>query len=109
MQMCQDVIELLQTEPDLLRRVMTDDETWIFEYNPETKRQRCQWKSPVSLRPKKARQSKSKIKVMLIMFFDVRGIIHSEFLSQGQTISKQTETSRKGVTVKRLRAKTVGL
>ena len=52
----------------------------------------------------KARRSKSKVKVLLIMFFDVRGIIHSEFLSQGQTISKQTETSRKGVTVKRLKA-----
>ena len=33
----------------------------------------------MSLRPKKARQSKSKVKVMLITFFDVRGIVHSEF------------------------------
>ena len=63
MQMCQDIIEHLLTERDLLRRVMTDDETWIFEYNPETKRQRCQWKSSTSLRPKKARQSKSKVKI----------------------------------------------
>ena len=30
----------LQIEPDLLRRVITGDETWIFEYDPETKRQR---------------------------------------------------------------------
>ena len=26
---------------------------------------------------------------MLIMFFDVRGIIHGEFLAQGQTINQQ--------------------
>ena len=30
MQVCQDIIEHLETEPDLLRRVTTGDETWIF-------------------------------------------------------------------------------
>ena len=89
LQVCQDITERLQTEPHLLRRVITGDETWIFEYDPETKCQRCQWKSQTSLRPKKARQSKSKTKVMLITFFDVRSIIHSEFLPQGQTINQQ--------------------
>ena len=38
MQMCQDIIEHLQIEPDLLRRVIIGDETWIFEYDLETKR-----------------------------------------------------------------------
>ena len=89
LQVCQDIIERLQTEPDLLRKVISSDETRIFEYDPETKRQRCQWKSPTSPRPKKAIQSKSKVKVMLIMFFHVRVIVHSEFLPQGQTIIQQ--------------------
>ena len=40
-------------------------------------------------RPKKAKQSKSKVKVMLITFFVVRGIVHSEFLSHNQTINQQ--------------------
>ena len=43
MQVCQDIIERLQTEPGLLHRVITGDETWIFDYDPETKRQSCQW------------------------------------------------------------------
>ena len=30
LQVCQDIIERLQTEPDLLRRVITGDETWIW-------------------------------------------------------------------------------
>ena len=34
-------------------------------------------------------KTKSKIKVMLIMFFDVRSIVHSGFLPQGQTINQQ--------------------
>ena len=32
--------------------------------------------------------SKSKVKVTLITFFDVRGIVHKEFLPQGQTINQ---------------------
>ena len=89
MQICQDIIERLQNEPDLLRRVITGDEMWIFEYQLETKRQSSQWKSLTSLRPKKARQSKSKVKVMLITFFNVRGTVHCEFLPQHQTINQQ--------------------
>ena len=85
MQICKDIIERLQNEPDLLRRVITGDEMWIFEYHLETKRQSSQ----TSLRPKKARQSKSKVKFMLITFFNARGIDHCEFLPQDQTINKQ--------------------
>ena len=36
---CQDITERLEAEPDLLNSVITGDETWVFEYNPETKRQ----------------------------------------------------------------------
>lgn len=39
---------LLETEPVLLRRVITGAETWIFEYDLETKCQSSQWKSDVS-------------------------------------------------------------
>ncbi|KAK8375113.1 hypothetical protein O3P69_011329 [Scylla paramamosain] len=34
MQVCQDILERLETEPDLLRRVITGDESWVFEYDP---------------------------------------------------------------------------
>ena len=64
---------------------MTGDESWMFEYDPETKWQSRQWKSPASPRPKKAKMSKSKVKVMLIAFFDIKGI---EFLPQGQTVNQ---------------------
>ena len=37
---------------------------------------------------KKARKSKSKVKVMLIVFFDIQGIVHFEFLPQGQTVNQ---------------------
>ena len=55
-EVCQDILEHLQTEPDLLQRVITGDESWIFKYDPETKHQSLQWKCPSLTRPKKARQ-----------------------------------------------------
>ena len=87
-QVCQDILKQLEITPDLLSRVVTGDESWIFEYDPLTKRQSPEWKSASSPRPKKARLFKSKIKVMLIVFFDVHGIVHLEFLPQGQTINQ---------------------
>ena len=87
-QVCQDILKQLEITPDLLTRVVTGDESWIFKYDPLTERQSLEWKSASSPRPKKARLFKSKIKVMLIVFFDVHGIVHLEFLPQGQTINQ---------------------
>ena len=71
----------LKPTQTLLGRTITGDE-WIFEYNPFTKRQSLERKSPTSPRSKKARMSKSKVKVILI------AIVHKEFLPQGQTTNQ---------------------
>ena len=76
---CEDIIERRKGDPDLLRRVITGDESWIFEYDTETKQQSRQLKSLASPRPKKARMSKWKVKVMLIAFFDIRASSTSSF------------------------------
>ena len=47
---------------------MPCDESWIYCYDPETKRQSSQWKHARSPRPKKARQSKSTHKLLMIPF-----------------------------------------
>ena len=85
---CQDILQQLQTDATLLEKVITGDESWTFEYDPETKRQSCQWKSPGSPRPKKARMQKSQVKVMLITFFDHQGMVHHEYVPHDQTVNQ---------------------
>jgi len=59
---CAELLEQVEADPELMERVMTGDESWFFQYDPETKRQ----SSKGSPRPKKARMSKSKGKCMLV-------------------------------------------
>ena len=45
------------------------DESWIYCYDPDTKRPSSRWKHAGSPRPKKARQSESTHKPLMIPFF----------------------------------------
>ena len=83
---CLDLKENAANNPSFLSNVITGEETWAYAYDPETKTQSSQWKSPGSPRPKKARQVRSNIKSMLICFFDQNGIVHKEFVPPGQTV-----------------------
>ena len=40
-------------------------------------------------RPKKARESRSNVNSMLIVFFDYEGVVHHEYAKAGQTINKE--------------------
>jgi hypothetical protein len=80
---------VLQDDPSFMSRVITGDESWVYEYGPETKQQSSQWKSPGSPRPKKARQSRSATKSMLFVFFNIQGIVHHEFDPEGQTVNAE--------------------
>jgi len=65
---CQDLNETVVNDPTLLLNVITGDESIVYAYDPETKLQSSQWKSPGSPRRKKVCLEKSKLKMMLILF-----------------------------------------
>jgi len=83
------MVQEAESDENFMGQIITGDETWVYEYDPETKRQSSQWKSADSPRPKKARLVRSKVKVMLIVFFDMEGIVHYEYAPQGQTVNQQ--------------------
>ncbi|GFV00358.1 mariner Mos1 transposase [Trichonephila clavipes] len=85
---CTDILDAIKNDPNSLEKVITCDESWFFTYDPETKRQSMHWKTPTSPRAKKARMSKSKFKAMMIVFFDIHGIVYLHWVPEGQTINQ---------------------
>ena len=64
-------------------------ESCIYCYDPKTKRQSSQRKHASSTRPKKARQSKSTHKYLMIPFFDNTGMIFMHWVQTRQTVNKE--------------------
>ena len=98
---CLDLLESLEREPEFFSRVITGDESWILEYDPETKLQSRDWYTAKSPRLKKARMTKSKIKSMIICFLTVSGsstrnLCHQDKLSIKLFIGKSLKDSGKG-------------
>ena len=87
LEICQDLLGRLEIEPDFLDKVITGDESWVFNYEPEIKQQSVEWHMNSSPRPKKAHMSRSRLKTMIIVFFNICGILHKEFVPPGQTVN----------------------
>ena len=64
-----EIVELINSVPAVLDALVTWDESSIYCYDPETKRQSSQWKHAGSPRPKRARKSKSTHKSLMIPFW----------------------------------------
>ncbi|UYV74744.1 hypothetical protein LAZ67_12000768 [Cordylochernes scorpioides] len=69
-----EMLDSVRDDPNLLQRVITGDEAWVYGYDVETKAQSSQWKLPHEPRPKKARQVRSNVKVLLTVLFNCRGV-----------------------------------
>ncbi|XP_029646095.1 uncharacterized protein LOC115219930 [Octopus sinensis] len=76
-EVCQDFHQCAADDPPFMSRIITGDESWVHGYDPEVKQQLS------SPQPKKAQQNRSSF----IVFFGICGIMHREFVLQGQTIN----------------------
>ena len=77
----------MERQGDILGLVITGDETWVYQYDPETKRQNAQWKTAIP-HDQNFLQSKSRVKIMLLTFFNIRGIVLYEFVPIEQTVNQ---------------------
>ncbi len=82
-----DLIETIKSDPNFLDAIITGDESWCFAYDLETKCQSSKWCSPNTSPSKKFRFKKSKVKTMPILLFDSKGVIHHEYVPEGQTVN----------------------
>ncbi|CAK9833043.1 Mariner Mos1 transposase [Anthophora retusa] len=85
----EDMISRVSSDFTFVKRIVTGDKTWVYEYDMQTSQQSSEYRLENEPNPKKPRQRRSKIKVMLTVFFDYRGVVHSEFLPDGQTVNKE--------------------
>ncbi|UYV61254.1 hypothetical protein LAZ67_1004121 [Cordylochernes scorpioides] len=86
---CENMLEMTRTDPEWKDKIVTGDETWVYGYDPEAKRQSVEWRGQGEPRPKKSRILKSRNKVLLVAFLDNKGIVHHEYLPAGQTVIKE--------------------
>jgi len=72
-----------------LDSIMTTDETWVRYFTPESKRSSVQWHHPGSLKPKKAKTTFFAGKVMATIFWESKGVLYVDFLTEHHTINAE--------------------
>ena len=68
-------------------RIITGDETWVYQYDPETKQQSKQWLPRESSGPIKFKSKRSVKKVMATVFWDSEGVVLVDFLEGKKTVT----------------------
>ena len=68
-------------------RIVTQDETWVHHFEPESKEQSKAWKHLGSPPPRKFKAMTSPKKIMASVFWDQDGIIMIDYLPKGETIT----------------------
>jgi hypothetical protein len=89
LQACQQFIQSVDDDFSVLGSILTASETWCFQYDPATKRQLMEWRSPNCQRLKQFRFQKSKNRVMLVTFFDGQRNFNKESVPLGQAVNKE--------------------
>jgi histone-lysine N-methyltransferase SETMAR len=67
-------------------QIVTEDETLIHHFEPDTKRQSMEWRHPIYPRRKKFKVTPSAAKVMATVFY-AEGVILVQIMPRGQTIN----------------------
>ena len=78
----------VEVAKEMLSNVSGDD-SWVYEYDVETAQQSSEQRAKNEPKPEKPHQSRSKLKVMLVVFFDYRGVVHHEFVPECKTVNKE--------------------
>ncbi|GFS22650.1 histone-lysine N-methyltransferase SETMAR [Elysia marginata] len=85
-----ELLKLYEEEGEgFIQRVFTGVESWVHHFDPESKRQSMEDWHKSSPSARKFKVVTSARKVMLTVFWDSEGIVHIEFLKQGNTVNSE--------------------
>ena len=77
---CQDFLRRCRRNPGFQSSVVTCDEAWFYLTETRTKEENKQWITPHENRPQEPRRPRNCKKLMVLPFFDRRGLVHLECL-----------------------------
>ncbi len=86
--LCQDFLTKSR-QPGWLSTVLTADESWFYTENPHDKVRNMEWLPKCINRPQVAPRSRNACKVMLIAFFDMKGLVFRHWVLHG-TVNAET-------------------
>lgn len=70
----------IAADPWFLETIVTMDESWVYEYDPDRRCHASQWLAKGADPPVVCKREMSTKKVLLVSFFDHVGVVHREFL-----------------------------
>lgn len=85
---CEAFLDLIKDrEEETISRIVTCDETWIRQWDPESKQESLQWKFKGEKPPRKFKVRPSAGKLMATIFWDVEGILLIDYLPKNTTMN----------------------
>ncbi len=78
----------LCNDPSLFQRIIATDESWVYTFDPCSKKSDMQWRTSQKKRPVKAQRSHSRGCAMLILYFDWQGVVLADFVDAGTVTAK---------------------
>ena len=98
---CSELLEYCHSDKIFLQQTVTEDETWVHHFKPESRRASMEWHHPTSTCSKKFKSQQSAGKVMVTVFWYSVGVIPVDFMSKGATINLDVYIN----TLKKLKAR----
>ncbi|GBP36865.1 hypothetical protein EVAR_96112_1 [Eumeta japonica] len=95
LQTSKDFLELVGDNIDeICDRIVTLDETWVRQYDPESKQESMQWTKKGERPPKKFKVQKSASKLMATIFWDSEGTRGSRTEATWEVIARSAVFTR---------------
>ena len=83
------MLQKSESDENFMWQIITGDETWVYGLWPGDETSDFAVEVCWFPEAKESAPSGSKFKAMFIVFFDMEGIVHYEYVSQGQIVNQQ--------------------